>query len=180
MTLASYITLLRIFLIIPIIYLTSLNIFIANIIALVLFIVAAVSDSLDGYIARKTQTETDLGALLDLVADKLLVCLLLIWLVSLNNSLFFVLPVLIIVLRELSISSLRQNIAESQVENNIQVSKIGKSKTTMQFIAIGLIVISPEMSVSFYNLALFFLWLSSAISLISFYVYVSRWIQSSD
>ena len=85
MTLATYITCLRIVLVIPIMYLISLDSFQTNLIALILFISAALTDSLDGYLARKTHTETSLGALLDLLADKLLVCLILVWLINSNN-----------------------------------------------------------------------------------------------
>ena len=52
-----------------------------NYLAFVLFVIAGLTDYLDGYIARKTNTETQLGALLDLIADKLLVSLVMVWLV---------------------------------------------------------------------------------------------------
>ena len=71
MTLASYISSLRIILIIPIIFLTSFQISTYNYLSLFLFIIAGLTDYIDGYIARKTNTETSLGALLDLLADKL-------------------------------------------------------------------------------------------------------------
>ena len=83
MTTASYITLLRIVLIIPIIYFASFS---EVYLSLFLFIIAGLTDYLDGFIARKTYTTTSLGALLDLLADKLLVCLVLIWCVFLSNS----------------------------------------------------------------------------------------------
>ena len=67
------------------------------------------------------------------------------WLVTLNNTLIFVIPVLIIVLRELSISSIRQYIVEIDGINNLEVSYVGKSKTTIQFIAISLAIIAPGM-----------------------------------
>ena len=52
--------------------------------ALVLFVLAASTDYLDGYVARKTNSESSLGALLDLLADKLLVCILLVWIIFLQ------------------------------------------------------------------------------------------------
>ena len=108
MTLASYVTSLRILLVLPIILLTYFQTSFFNFLALFLFIFAGLTDYLDGYIARKTNKETSLGALLDLLADKLLVCVILIWLIFLNPSLFYVIPALIIITRELIISSLRQ------------------------------------------------------------------------
>ena len=106
MTFANLITFSRIFLIIPVIYLTSLEKVEFNFLALICFLLAGLTDYLDGYVARKTNTESSLGAL----ADKLLVCIILVWLITLNNNLTFVLPVLIIIIRELSISSIRQYI----------------------------------------------------------------------
>ena len=93
MTFASFITCSRIFMIIPVIYLTSLERIEFNFLALICFLLAGLTDYLDGYVARKTNTESSLGALLDLLADKLLVCLILVWLVTLNNSLIFIIPV---------------------------------------------------------------------------------------
>ena len=95
MTFASLITCSRIFLIIPVIYFTSFEKIEYNFLALICFLLAGLTDYLDGYIARKTNTESPLGALLDLLADKLLVCIVLVWLITLNNNLTFVFPVLI-------------------------------------------------------------------------------------
>ena len=163
MTFANLITFSRIFLIIPVIYLTSLEKVEFNFLALICFLLAGLTDYLDGYVARKTNTQSPLG---DLLADKLLVCLTLVWLITLNNSLIFVIPVLIIVLRELSISSIRQYIVEIDGINNLEVSYVGKSKTTIQFIAISLAIIAPGMG----------LYLSIlSITLISLYKYLVTW-----
>ena len=175
MTFASLITCSRILLIIPVIYLTSLERIEFNFLALICFLLAGLTDYLDGYVARKTNTESSLGALLDLLADKLLVCLTLVWLVTLNNNLIFVIPVLIIVLRELSISSIRQHIVEVGDINNLKVSYVGKSKTTIQFIAISLVIIAPGMGLYLSILSIIFLWLASLISVISLYKYLVTW-----
>ena len=175
MTFANLITFSRIFLIIPVIYFTSLEKVEFNFLALICFLIAGLTDYLDGYVARKTNTESSLGALLDLLADKLLVCLTLVWLVMLNNSLIFVIPVLIIILRELSISSIRQHIVEVSGVNNLEVSYVGKSKTTVQFIAISLVIIAPGMGLYLSILSIIFLWLASLISFISLYKYLVTW-----
>ena len=161
--------------IIPVIYLTSLERIEFNFLALICFLLAGLTDYLDGYVARKTNTESSLGALLDLLADKLLVCLILVWLVTLNNSLIFIIPVLIIILRELSISSIRQYIVEVGGVNNFEISYVGKSKTTIQFIAISLVIIAPGMGTYLSILSIIFLWLASLISVISLYKYLVTW-----
>jgi len=175
MTLATKITLLRVLSIVPIMYLINLQTFQASVVGLILFIFAALTDYLDGYIARKTDTETDLGSLMDLLADKLLVCLTLIWLIKFNTSSAFVIPAMIIVFREFIIFSLRQFIAELQIESRLEVSFMGKSKTTIQLIATSLIIISPIFGPYFYSFSLLFLWISSLMSLLSLYFYFQKW-----
>ena len=178
MTLANSITLLRIFIILPVIYLTSLENLENNLLALFLFIIAGLTDYLDGYVARKTNTESNLGALLDLLADKLLVCIILVWLITLNNNLAFTIPALIILSRELVISSIRQFIVEKTGGNNLKVSLVAKSKTTIQFIAISFLIISPSLGNFIYYIGLSLLWIAACISLFSLYDYLQSWKES--
>ena len=112
MTLASYITLTRIILIFPIILLSYLQESIFNYLAFILFLISGFTDYLDGYIARKTGKTSSLGALLDLLADKLLVCIVLIWCVFLSDAILLIIPTIIIISRELIISSIRQFLVE--------------------------------------------------------------------
>ena len=179
MTLASYISCLRIVLIIPIIYLTNLGFWensssFYNYLALFLFIFAGITDYLDGYVARKTNTETQLGALLDLIADKLLVSLVMIWMVFLTHNPWIVVPALIIVSRELVISTLRQYIIEKKGKNNLNVSFIGKSKTTIQLIAISMLILAREVT-DIWLLAMIAIWFAALFSLYSLFKYVSEW-----
>jgi len=169
MTFASYISVLRIALIIPTIYSLKLNL---EYLALILFIIAGLTDYLDGYVARKTNTETSLGALLDLLADKLLVCLILIWCAFLSNSMLITLPCLIIVSRELAISSMRQFLAEKIGENPVKVTYIAKSKTTIQIIAICFLILSPEMGTLFNKLSITLIWAASLVSIYTLYNYL--------
>ena len=175
MTLSSYLSTLRILLIVPIIILTSFQSSLFNYFTLLLFIIAGLTDYLDGYIARKTNTETPLGALLDLLADKLLVCIILIWLIFLNPSIFYIIPALIIITRELVISSLRQFLLEKKNLKDLKVSYIAKRKTTMQIICISLIIISPEFGNLFLIISLFLLWIAALLSLYSLYEYMNNW-----
>ena len=174
MTLASYITCLRIIYILPIIFLTYFQTPLFNYLAFFLFLVAGLTDYLDGHLARKLKSETSLGALLDLLADKMLVCIILIWLIYLNQSLFYIIPTLLIIIRELVISSIRQFLIEKK-KINLQVSYIAKSKTTFQIICIAIIIISPEFGNFFYFFALLLLWITAFLSYFSLYDYLSKW-----
>ena len=79
---ANYITILRIILIFPVLYLSTPEASLYNWFALALFVTAGITDNLDGYIARKTGSVSSLGALLDLVADKLLIIITLFYFIS--------------------------------------------------------------------------------------------------
>jgi len=175
MTVASYITLTRIISILPVIYLTSFQDYIFNFFALSIFIFAGLTDYLDGYFARKNSQTTKLGALLDLLADKLLVCVVLVWMVFINQAVYLIIPVLLIISRELIISTLRQHIIEISGNYRIKVSCIGKSKTTIQFIAISLLIISPNFGYLINLISILSIWLAAGISIYSLYSYFKAW-----
>lgn len=114
---------------------------------LILFILAALTDYLDGYLARKWNASSRLGALLDPIADKLIVALMLVYLLEVLrlpplvfpiSPLF--LPVCVILLRELYIAGLREFLARQQA--TLPVSKGGKWKTALQMMAITLLLVS--------------------------------------
>ena len=172
MTSASYITLLRILLIIPIIYLISTSKVYS---ALFLFILAGLTDYLDGYIARKTGKTSSLGALLDLLADKLLVCIVLIWCVFLSKAILLIIPTIIIISRELIISSIRQFLVEKIGENIIKVTYVAKTKTTIQMIAISFLILSPEMDLWFYKTSIILIWLAALVSVYTLYNYFNSY-----
>jgi len=118
-----------------------------NIINTVLFTLAGISDGLDGYLARKWNQTTKLGAFLDPVADKLLVVAMLILVVTnisiLQNVLsapLFILTVLIIIGREMTVSALREWMAELGMRSNVAVSWVGKYKTGFQMTAMGFLL----------------------------------------
>ncbi|MGV6807778.1 MAG: CDP-diacylglycerol--glycerol-3-phosphate 3-phosphatidyltransferase, partial [bacterium] len=102
-----------------------------------IFGLAAGTDWLDGYLARKLDQQTAFGAFLDPVADKLIVSAALILLLEVNASVIFALPVIVIISREIVISALREWMAEIGQRANVAVSHIGKIKTTIQMIAIA-------------------------------------------
>lgn len=109
-----------------------------NLIATIVFVIAAVTDYFDGYLARKLKQESNFGAFLDPVADKALVAACLVVLVNLQRT--FVFAAIIIVVREIAISALREWMAKVGQHQNVAVAYIGKLKTTFQMIAIGLLL----------------------------------------
>lgn len=105
------------------------------------FGLAGITDWLDGYIARKYQLSTAFGAFLDPVADKLMVAVALALLIELHNSPWFTLPAAVIICREIVISALREWMAELGKRATVAVSMMGKVKTTLQIIAIVLLLL---------------------------------------
>jgi cardiolipin synthase (CMP-forming) len=105
-----------------------------NLIATVMFVVFALTDWLDGYLARRLNQTSSFGAFLDPVADKFLVCASLLVLVHLNRADVFV--GLIIIGREIAISALREWMAQIGATKSVAVHMIGKLKTVMQMVAI--------------------------------------------
>lgn len=102
----------------------------------VVFILAAMTDWFDGYLARKLNQSTPLGAFLDPVADKLMVAIALGLLIERFDSWVFTLPALVIIGREIVISALREWMAELGKRASVAVSFIGKVKTAAQMTAI--------------------------------------------
>ena len=107
---------------------------VSNLIATVMFVVFALTDWLDGYLARKLNQTSSFGAFLDPVADKFLVCASLLVLVHLNRAGVFV--ALIIIGREIAISALREWMAKIGASKSVAVHMLGKLKTTVQMVAI--------------------------------------------
>ena len=114
-----------------------------NIAATVIFIIAAVTDWFDGWLARKLGQTSAFGAFLDPVADKLMVAAALLVLVQMERADAVV--AFIIIGREIAISALREWMAKIGAARNIAVSFIGKIKTTAQMIAIPLLLFNDEL-----------------------------------
>ncbi|HTF84061.1 CDP-diacylglycerol--glycerol-3-phosphate 3-phosphatidyltransferase [Cellvibrio sp. ARAG 10.3] len=137
MTLANQLTLLRIILIPLFVVVFYLPFKWAHFASAMIFSVAAITDWLDGYVARKYNQSTPFGAFLDPVADKLMVAIALLLLVGLHHdSAWFAAAAAVIVGREIVISALREWMAELGQRASVAVSYIGKIKTTLQMTAI--------------------------------------------
>lgn len=105
-----------------------------NLAATVLFVAVALTDWLDGYLARKLNQTSSFGAFLDPVADKILVCAALLILLQLDRVNAFV--ALVIIGREIAISALREWMAQIGASRSVAVHMLGKLKTTSQMVAI--------------------------------------------
>src|SRR5690606_2056373 len=113
----------------------------------IVFVFAAATDWLDGYLARRLNQSTPFGAFLDPVADKLMVVFALVVLVERNAEWWFSLPAMVIIGREIVISALREWMAEVGKRTSVAVSYVGKVKTVMQMAAItGFLLIPPGVS----------------------------------
>jgi CDP-diacylglycerol--glycerol-3-phosphate 3-phosphatidyltransferase len=106
----------------------------ANLAATVMFILFALTDWLDGYLARKLNQVSAFGAFLDPVADKFLICATLLMLVHLHRTDVFV--ALIIIGREIAITALREWMATIGASKSVAVHMLGKLKTTVQMVAV--------------------------------------------
>ena len=141
-----------------------------------LFSAAAWSDFLDGYLARRYKIASNLGSLLDLLADKILVSSTLIFLVFYTGNIYLLILTTIIVVREISISSLRLFLVSNGAEiSKITPDKFGKLKTFLQMFSLSLLLIYPLFGNIFFTSVLILLLLSTLLSILSFLNYLKIW-----
>ena len=114
-----------------------------NLWSTLMFVVFALTDWLDGYLARKLNQSSAFGAFLDPVADKFLVCASLLVLVQLGRA--DVLVALIIIGREIAISALREWMAQIGASRSVAVHMLGKLKTTVQLVAIPFLLYDGQL-----------------------------------
>lgn len=109
-----------------------------------IFALASFTDLLDGYLARRLGQESQLGAFLDPVADKVLTATALVMLVGAHSSLWITLPGIIIIGREILVSALREWMAEMNRRGIVRVQRLGKIKTATQMLAIVVLLATPD------------------------------------
>jgi len=172
MKLPTAITLTRIFFIPIFVALFYLPFNWAYIATAIIFVLAAITDWLDGFLARKLEQTSRFGAFLDPVADKLMVVIALVLLVGSHKTPFMTLPALVIVGREVVISALREWMAELGKSINVAVNFIGKIKTALQFIAIILLLLQPLHYNFIALLGYVFLYAAALLTLWSMLVYL--------
>ena len=142
-------------------------------ISALIFGVAAITDWLDGYLARRLQQTSPFGAFLDPVADKLMVAVALVLLVQDNPSELFAVPAAVIIGREIVISALREWMAEIGARTRVAVSIVGKVKTTLQMIAILLLLYKiPVGTFPTHMVGVILLYIAAILTLWSMFVYL--------
>lgn len=117
----------------------------SNVACTMIFFVAGFTDWLDGYLARKMKLETDFGAFLDPVADKVMVAFILVLIVSEQASAPLAIASAVIVGREIIIASLREWMAGLGQRAVVKVSSMGKWKTSAQMLAIGFLLYKEDL-----------------------------------
>lgn len=173
MTLPNILSISRIFLLLPIIILFENELILFSIFT---FVIASLTDYLDGYFARKNSQTSHTGALLDLLADKVFVSILLIWMTFYFDSILILISSILIISREISISYLRLFIiSKSKTIDEIKSDLLGKYKTAFQMIGLGLILVSP-LAADIFVFSIGFLFLSALMSWYSFIKYLNKWI----
>jgi CDP-diacylglycerol--glycerol-3-phosphate 3-phosphatidyltransferase len=143
-----------------------------NITACALFTIAAITDAFDGYFARKYGLITRLGAFLDPVADKLMVCAALVVLLALDRVDAFV--ALVIVGREIAVSALREWMAQIGKSASVAVNRMGKLKTVAQMIAIPMLLFHDRLFglVNVHLIGTLLIYLAAVLTVYSMLVYL--------
>jgi len=141
--------------------------------AFLLYALACITDWLDGKIARERGVVSSLGRFLDPIADKLLVTAIIIMLVAQGDLAgFHVIAAILILCREMLVSGLREYLSELQVP--LPVSKLAKWKTTVQMVALGLLLLSPAVPPEIALLGLLLFWLAALLTVITGWDYLGR------
>jgi len=150
--------------------------------ACVIFILAAITDGLDGYYARKLGQTSELGAFLDPVADKLMIAVVLVLLVEDEPSIWLALPAAVIIGREITISALREWMAEMGESSKVAVSGYGKLKTICQMVALGFLIYHNDLfGIPIYSIGMVLLYIASILTLWSMFLYLqAAWPQLKD
>lgn len=145
-----------------------------NYLASFIFLIASLTDFIDGWIARRLKLESEFGANLDLIADKLLVCISLVYVSSAYNSIEILIPSSVIIIREIMVSYLRLYLIRGN-KKRLKVKFIGKIKTFSQMISLIILFLGPGILLldNIYFLGIIFLNLAAFLTIISFLFYYS-------
>lgn len=138
-----------------------------------LFAIAGITDLLDGYMARRMNLVSPLGAFLDPVADKLIVAVALVLIVSRDPSWYVTLTAAVIIGREIAISALREWMAEIGARRKIAVSALGKIKTVVQITGLSMMLYYEDLfGLPIYSIGLVLTIAAGVLTLWSMVVYL--------
>lgn len=175
MTTPTLLTLVRIALIPVLILCFYLPWELAGPVTALIFTLAAMTDWLDGYLARRLNQTSAFGAFLDPVADKLMVAVALVLLVQANPTPWLAIPAAVIIGREIAVSALRERMAELGQGATVAVSMVGKIKTTSQMMAIILLLYrDPVLSLPVQGIGYVLLYIAASLTLWSMILYLLR------
>ena len=173
LNLPTYLTLLRIALIPVLAALFYLPWQSAHAACAIVFMVAGLTDWLDGYLARRMNLTTRFGAFLDPVADKLMVAVTLVLIVQADPSPLVAISAAVIVGREITIASLREWMAEIGQRKKVAVSNLGKWKTTAQMVSITILLLGMDVwRDTLQNLGQSLLFIAAVLTLWSMVLYL--------
>lgn len=145
----------------------------ANWVAVAIFVLAAITDWFDGYLARKLGQTSAFGAFLDPVADKLIVAVALIALLTFNNNPYFAVPAAVIIGREIAVSALREWMAALGRRASVAVNMMGKIKTTAQMVSISLLLYGRDLvGIPVQQIGLWLLYVAAILTLYSAILYL--------
>jgi len=141
--------------------------------AAIVYTVASITDWFDGYLARVLNQESAFGAFLDPVADKLMVVVAIVLLVEANPSPWLAIPSVIIISREITVSALREWMAELGSRATIKVSFVGKFKTTLQLISLIMMIYHHSLlGLPMFQLGLILYYVAALLTLYSMVIYL--------
>lgn len=173
LNLPNILTWMRIILIPVFVIAYYLPIGVAHQLAACIFLTCAVTDFLDGWLARRWGQTTQFGAFLDPVADKLAVATALVILLQNDPTLWVVFPVAVIIGREITISALREWMAELGLRANVAVSILGKLKTVAQMTALVMMMWGSDiLGLPTYQIGLVLLYVAAVLTLWSMVRYL--------
>jgi CDP-diacylglycerol--glycerol-3-phosphate 3-phosphatidyltransferase/cardiolipin synthase len=182
MNIPNSLTLIRILLIPVFVVVFYLQVKWSHVLATAIFALAAITDLMDGYLARKLGQISKLGAFLDPVADKLMIAVVLVLLVQEHPTIWLALPAAVIIGREITVSALREWMAELGARRKVAVSYLGKIKTVAQMVALLLLIYhAPILGLPIYEIGMYSLYVAAILTLWSMlhYIYLA-WPELSD
>ncbi len=173
LTIPTLLTLFRIVLIPVFVVIAYLPVEWAYTAAAIVFAVASVTDWFDGYLARVMKQESAFGAFLDPVADKLMVVAAIVLIVEVTPSPLIAIPSIIILSREITVSALREWMAELGTRAAIKVTFVAKAKTTAQLFSLFLLIYHADIyGLPTFEIGIAFYYLAAILTLYSMTIYL--------